>query len=116
MKRIIDIDMYNRYCDLLEDYVHKNDVLYDSKIEELETFIDEWDTRNGFDETECTPLEMINSLMCDHKINQKDLAKILDVSEEHVSDILKGDRELSDGVIEKLCNRFKMRKSAFKRD
>ena len=66
-------------------------------------------------EDELNPIELIVHLMEDHKLEVKDMADILSISEEFVVDILNYKIGLSEAIISRLCFRFKLRESAFNR-
>jgi len=59
------------------------------------------------------PIELLKSLMKDHKMKAVDLAKLLNVSEGLVSDILNYKKGLSKDTIRILSERFKLNQEAF---
>ena len=84
------------------------------EIELLTVLIEKYDSEhNSFDEA--GPVELLLYLMRDHKMKAIDLAKLLQVSEGLVSDILHYKKGLSKEVIRKLAERFKVSQAAFNR-
>lgn len=61
------------------------------------------------------PIELLKSLMKDHKMKAVDLANLLYVSERLVSDILNYKKGLSKETIRILSERFKLNQEAFNR-
>jgi len=107
---------YNRYCDAIEalvDSSRKTKAIQD-EIELLTLLIEKYDAdRNTFDDAD--PIELLKSLMKDHKMKAVDLANLLDVSEGLVSDILNYKKGLSKETIRILSERFKLSQEAFNR-
>jgi len=115
--KIIKTDaQYNKYCDALEVLVDsgKKTKAIQDEIELLNLLIDKYDAEhNTFDHAD--PIELLKSLMKDHKMKAVDLAKLLDVSEGLVSDILNYKKGLSKETIRILSERFKLNQEAFNR-
>src|SRR6478609_1285317 len=107
---------YNRYCDVIEALVdsgRKTKAIQD-EIELLTLLIEKYDAdRNTFDDAD--PIELLKSLMKDHKMKAVDLANLLDVSEGLVSDILKYKKGLSKETIRILSEGFKLSQETFNR-
>ena len=107
---------YNRYCDTLEALVDsgKKTKAVQDEIELLTLLIEKYDAdHNTFDDAD--PIELLKSLMKDHKMKAVDLAKLLNVSEGLVSDILHYKKGLSKETIRILSERFKLNQEAFNR-
>ncbi len=100
--KIIKIDaQYNRYCDALETLVDsgKKTKAVQDEIELLNLLIEKYDAEhNSFEDAD--PIELLKSLMKDHKMKAVDLSNLLDVSEGLVSDMLNYKKDL-------LISRFK---------
>ena len=115
--KIIKTDaQYNRYCDALEALVDsgKKTKAVQDEIELLNLLIEKYDAEhNTFDDAD--PIELLKSLMKDHKMKAVDLANLLDVSEGLVSDILNYKKGLSKETIRILSERFKLNQEAFNR-
>ena len=115
--KIIKSDaQYFKYCDSLESLVDsgKKTKAIQDEIELLTLLIEKYDAEhNSFDDAD--PIELLNSLMKDHKMKAVDLAKLLDISEGLVSDILKYKKGLSKETIRILSERFKLNQEAFNR-
>jgi len=110
------VTQYNRYCRKLEvllDSNSKNKSIAD-EIDLLTLLIENWDdTHNSLGEMD--PVELLKSLMDDHKLKAKDLADFLQVSKGYISDILHYKKGFSKEIIRKLADRFKLRQEAFNR-
>lgn len=115
--KIIKTDaQYNKYCDALEALVDsgKKTKAVQDEIELLTLLIEKYDAdHNSFDDAD--PIELLKSLMKDHKMKAVDLANLLDVSEGLVSDILNYKKGLSKETIRILSERFKLNQEAFNR-
>jgi HTH-type transcriptional regulator/antitoxin HigA len=107
---------YNKYCAAIEALVdsgRKTKAIQD-EIELLTLLIEKYDAdHNTFDDAD--PIELLKSLMKDHKMKAVDLANLLDVSEGLVSDILNYKKGLSKETIRILSERFKLSQEAFNR-
>ncbi len=115
--KIIKTDtQYNRYCDALETLVDsgKKTKAVQDEIELLTLLIEKYDAEhNTFDDAD--PIELLKSLMKDHKMKAVDLANLLDVSAGLVSDMLNYKKGLSKDSIRILSERFKLNQDAFNR-
>ena len=115
--KIIKTDVqYNKYCDALEALVEsgKKTKAVQEEIELLTLLIEKYDAdHNTFDDA--NPIELLKSLMKDHKMKAVDLANLLDVSEGLVSDMLNYKKGLSKETIRILSERFKLNQEAFNR-
>ncbi|MEO9146922.1 MAG: transcriptional regulator [Ginsengibacter sp.] len=115
--KIIKTDtQYKRYCDTLELLVEtgKKTKAAQDEIELLTLLIEKYDAEhNTFDDAD--PIELLKSLMKDHKMKAVDVAHLLDVSEGLVSDILNYKKGLSKDTIRILSERFKLNQEAFNR-
>ena len=84
------------------------------EIELLTLLIEKYDEEhNTFDDAD--PIELLKSLMKDHKMKAVDLAKLLNVSEGLVSDMLNYKKGLSKDTIRILSERFKLNQDTFNR-
>ncbi|MEP0984402.1 helix-turn-helix domain-containing protein [Ekhidna sp.] len=107
---------YDEYCDILNVLVfdeNRSDETED-EIELLTLLIEKYDKENS-SIAEVEPIQLLKSLMKDHKLKSKDLVEILGVSKGLVSDILNYKKGLSKEVIRKLADRFKLSQEAFNR-
>jgi len=115
--KIIKTDaQYNKYCDILETLVDsgKKAKAVQDEIELLTLLIEKYDeVHNTFEDAD--PIELLKSLMKDHKMKAVDLAKLLNVSEGLVSDMLNYKKGLSKDTIRILSERFKLNQEAFNR-
>lgn len=115
--KIIKTDtQYNRYCDALEALVDsgKKTKAVQDEIELLNLLIEKYDAdHNSFDDAD--PIELLKTLMKEHKMKAVDLANLLDVSEGLVSDMLNYKKGLSKDTIRILSKRFKLNQEAFNR-
>jgi HTH-type transcriptional regulator / antitoxin HigA len=107
---------YKKYCDTLQALVDsgKKSRAVQDEIELLTLLIEKYDAdHNSFDDAD--PIELLKSLMKDHKMKAVHLANLLDVSEGLVSDILNYKKGLSKETIRILSQRFKLTHEAFNR-
>ncbi len=105
---------YNKYCDLLEEMVFNDSGSNEDEIELLTLLIEKWD-KEHYDVPTADPIQLLKSLMEDHKLKAKDLAVILSLSKGTVSKILNYQTGLSKGTIRILSSHFKLRQEAFNR-
>lgn len=115
--KIIKTDaQYKKYCDTLEALVDggKKTKAVQDEIELLSLLIEKYDAdHNSFDDAD--PIELLKSLMKEHKMKGVDLANLLDVTEGLISDILNYKKGLSKETIRILSERFKLNQDAFNR-
>ncbi|HLA51898.1 MAG TPA: hypothetical protein VK618_01260 [Flavitalea sp.] len=115
--KIIKTDaQYNRYCDVLEALVDsgKKTKAVQDEIELLTLLIEKYDSEhNTFDDAD--PIELLKTLMKEHKMKAVNLSNLLDVSEGLVSDILNYKKGLSKETIRILSEKFKLNQEAFNR-
>ncbi|HLO81416.1 MAG TPA: hypothetical protein VK166_10675 [Chitinophagaceae bacterium] len=107
---------YDKYCKILEELIFSSSKTKAVKdeIALLTLLIEHYDAEhNTFKDSD--PVELLRSLMKDHKMKAVDLAGLLEVSEGLVSDILKYKKGFSKKSIRILSERFKMRQEAFNR-
>lgn len=115
--KIIKTDsQYNNYCDRLEELISNSRKTKEirEEIELLTLLIAHYDERNN-SFTEADPIELLRSLMKEHKMKAVDLAKLLNVSEGLVSDMLNYKKGLSKETIRILSEKFKLNQLAFNR-
>ena len=105
---------YLKYCDMLEELVFskKRTRAIEDEISLLTLLIETYD-RQKHPLPETDPVQLLKSLMKDHKLKSIDIAKLLNVSEGLVSDMLKYKKGFSKESIRILADRFKMRQEAF---
>lgn len=107
---------YDKYCRQLEELLD-NDTKTKAANEEIELLtllIEKWDEEhNTFGDAD--PIEILKSLMKDHKMKSVDLASLVGVSEGLVSDMLNYKKGLSKETIRILADRFKLNQEAFNR-
>lgn len=117
--KVIKTDkQYDEYCQTLHNLdfstKRKTKAIQD-EIELLTFLIEKYDEEhNTFEDLD--PIEILKSLMTDHKMKAVDLSEILNVSKGLVSDILNYKKGLSKEVIRKLAERFKLSQEAFNRE
>ncbi|MEN8202957.1 MAG: helix-turn-helix domain-containing protein [Bacteroidota bacterium] len=107
-------EQYYEYCRIVKEFVFQDNELYEDEIELLELLIEKWDQdHNTLDDLD--PVELIKSLMEDHRLKAKDLAELLNLSKGTVSKILNYQKGLSKESIRKLSKHFKLYQEAFNR-
>ena len=115
--KIIKSDaQYNKYCDIMESLIdsEKKTKAIQDEIELLNLLIENYDEKhNTFQDAD--PIELLKSLMKDHKMKAVDLARLLFVSEGLVSDMLNYKKGLSKETIRILSEKFKLSQEAFNR-
>ena len=105
---------YDKYCKILEELVFKNRKKDEDEIELLTLLIEKYD-EDHYQTPELDPIELLKSLMDEHKMKAKDLVQILNLTKGTVSKILNYQTGLSKDTIRKLSDRFKMNQKAFNR-
>ncbi|MEI6142595.1 MAG: transcriptional regulator [Mariniphaga sp.] len=104
-------NQYLEYCVKLEEAL--NNAEHD-EIELLTFLIEKWDNEhNSFEDV--NPIELLRSLLIDHKLKSKDLVEILGVSKGLVSDILNYKKGLSKEIIRTLSSYFCLSQESFNR-
>ena len=113
-KVIKDQKQYDKYCDVLEDLISKDEQANRDEIDLLTLLIEKWDAEhNTFDDSD--PIELLKSLMDEHDLMGKDLVDILGLSKGTISKILNYHKGLSKDTIRKLSDYFKLSQEAFNR-
>jgi HTH-type transcriptional regulator/antitoxin HigA len=115
--KIIKSDtQYSKYCKKLEELVEnggKSKAVQD-EIELLNLLIEKYDTEhNSFEDAD--PVQLLKTLMKDHKMKAVELAGLLNLSEGLVSDMLNYKKGFSKETIRILSAHFKMSQEAFNR-
>lgn len=110
-------EQYFEYCNELErlDDSGESEGKYQDEAELLMVLIEHYDAEHSIFKGEFDPVELLKSLMKDHKMKAKDIAGLLSVSKGYVSEILNYKKGMSKDVIRKLATRFAMRQEAFNR-
>jgi HTH-type transcriptional regulator/antitoxin HigA len=105
---------YFKYCDILEELVFskKRTRAIEDEISLLTLLIETYDRQKN-PLPELDPVQFLKLLMKGHKLKAIDIAKLLNVSEGLVSDMLKYKKGFSKESIRILADRFKMRQEAF---
>lgn len=111
-------EQYWTYCNDLEKLTSECSKRPSEELNDLvetitllvEKYDEEHSAMQGLD-----PIQLLKSLLSDNRMKQSDLAKLLNVSKGHVSDILSYKKGLSKNVIRILSERFKVRQDAFNR-
>lgn len=107
---------YLKYCNTLEEILERGKKTNAAKdeIELLTLLIEKYDQEhNTFSDAD--PIELLKSLMRDHKIKSVELAQLLKVSTGLISDMLNYKKGLSKETIRILSEKFKLRQEAFNR-
>jgi len=105
-------EQYYEYCKLLEniDFSEEAEERED-EIELLSLLIRTWDDEHRL-APQMDPVELIKSLMEDHKLAQNDLAEIAGVGKSYISEILNYKKRMSKKVIRNIANHFKIQQEA----
>lgn len=105
---------YDKYCKILEELVFRNRKKDEDEIELITLLVEKYDEEN-YPTPELDPIQLLKSLMEDHKMKAKDLTEILSLSKGTVSKILNYQTGLSKETIRRLSERFKLNQEAFNR-
>ncbi|MEX0719950.1 MAG: helix-turn-helix domain-containing protein [Balneolaceae bacterium] len=102
-------EQYDRYCDILKDFLFNENENTDKidHIELLTLLIETWD-QEKFNDGEYDPVKLLVSLMDDHGLKQKDIAKICNVGTSFVSEIINYKKYISKNIVRKLADYFKI--------
>ena len=105
---------YFEYCNTLETLVFSENKpkAVEEEIDLLTLLIEDYDAKHS-KFIELDPIELLKSLMKEHHLKNKNLAKILNVGEGLVSDMLSYRRGLSKETIRILSTHFKLNQEAF---
>jgi len=115
--RVIDSDtQYENYCDVLEKLVFSSPITPEiqDEINLLTLLIETYDKQKSHFRN-LDPVQLLKSLLAEHKMKAADLARKLQVSEGLVSDILKYKKGMSKKTIHAVAELFKMQQEAFNR-
>lgn len=115
--RVIDSDtQYENYCDVLEQLVFSSPITPEiqDEINLLTLLIETYDKQKSHFRN-LDPVQLLKSLLVEHKMKAADLARKLQVSEGLVSDILKYKKGMSKKTIRAVAELFKMQQEAFNR-
>jgi HTH-type transcriptional regulator/antitoxin HigA len=107
---------YQSYCNKLEALLElrKKTKLIQDEIELLNLLIEKYDSEhNTFHDVD--PIELLKALMKDHNMKAVNIAKLLEVGEGLVSEMLNYKKGLSKETIRILSDRFKLNQEAFNR-
>ena len=69
-------EQYDNYCNILEEFIIKDNNNPQDEIELLTLLIEKWDSENNTLK-DSEPIELLKSLMADNNLKSKDLANIL---------------------------------------
>jgi len=107
---------YNQYCNRLEELTSKKKPSRadQDEIDLLELLINKYDEEND-PLADADPVTLLKSLMKEHQLKAVDLARLLNVSEGLVSDMLHYRKSFSKKTIQVLSAHFKLRQEAFNR-
>jgi HTH-type transcriptional regulator / antitoxin HigA len=115
--RVIDSDtQYESYCDLLEKLVFSTKITpaIQDEINLLTLLIETYDKQKSHFRN-LDPVQLLKSLLAEHRMKAADLARKLQVSEGLISDILKYKKGMSKKTIRAIAEQFKMQQEAFNR-
>jgi HTH-type transcriptional regulator/antitoxin HigA len=110
---------YINYCNELEEILDSGDSgkktnAAEDEIELFTFLIEKYDQEHNT-LADANPIELLKSLMRDHKIKSIKLAQLLEVSTGLISDMLNCKKGMSKEIIPVLSERFKLRQEAFNR-
>jgi HTH-type transcriptional regulator/antitoxin HigA len=108
---------YYEYCRILHDFdfsKKKKTKAMRDEMELLLALIEKHDEEENIFQ-ELDPVQLLKSIMRNHKMQAKELADLLGVTKGYVSGILNYKKGFSKNVTRKLAERFKVRQDAFNR-
>ncbi len=107
---------YDKYSKALESLIFSNvkTKAVKDEIDLLTLLIEKYDAENNIF-YQLDPIDLLKSLMKERKMKNVELAKLLDVSEGLISDIIKKKKGLSKETIRILAKEFKLKQEAFNR-
>lgn len=108
---------YDEYCQILHDLdfsSKKKSKKTEEEIDLLTLLIEKYDQEHNIF-AEQDPVELLKSLMKEHKLKSVDLARKLDVSPGLISDIINYKKGFSKKIIRELALLFKLSQEAFNR-
>jgi len=113
--RIIKNDeQYNHYCSLLEELSTKGGHQCEDDIELLSLLISKYNSeKTELYRLELNPVELLQDLLSENNISQKELSTRIGVSPQLINDVLKYRREISKSLALKLGNEFAIEFYAF---
>lgn len=115
--RVIDSDtQYKSYCDTVEKLVFSANITpaIQDEINLLTLLIETYDKHTSTFRN-LDPVQLLKSLLAEHRMKAADLARKLQVSEGLISDILKYKKGMSKKTIRGIAELFKMQQEAFNR-
>lgn len=116
-KIIKSLAQYNKYCNIHEALIIKDDQKLVDEIELLELLIEDYNQRIMREKTDkLKPVELLRTLMDENNITQTELAKSIDISRQLINDVLGYRRNISKELMKKLSNYFSMNQEAFSRE
>ncbi|MEO6949737.1 MAG: transcriptional regulator [Ginsengibacter sp.] len=115
-KLITTEKQYDKYCKTLEElvFISKKTNAINEEIDLLTLLIEKYDEQRSTYELS-DPIKLLKSLMKEHKMKAVNVARLLNVSEGLISDMLNYKKGLSKGTIRILSERFKLNQEAFNR-
>ena len=111
---IKNINQYDEYCEKVESLTDNYREENDDEIELLSFLIQKFND----EQTEqyllnLNPVELLQDLLKENKVSQKELSKRLNISPQLINDIVKYRREITKSIAYKLSKEFNMKFYAF---
>ena len=111
---IKNINQYDEYCEKVESLTDNYREENDDEIELLSFLIQKFND----EQTEqyllnLNPVELLQDLLKENKVSQKELSKRLNISPQIINDIVKYRREITKSIAYKLSKEFNMKFYAF---
>jgi HTH-type transcriptional regulator / antitoxin HigA len=103
---------YEVYCNKLHEVVINPMTRNSDEVELLTLLVEKWDSENIIIPV-ANPIETINALMKEHKLNATDLGKILNLSKGTISKMLNYNKGLTKETIRILATHFKLSQEIF---
>jgi len=105
---------YDEYCEKVESLTDNYKEENDDEIELLSYLIQKFnDEQSEKYLLNLNPVELLQDLLSENRISQKELSKRINISPQLVNDILKYRREITKNIAYKLSKEFNMKFYAF---
>lgn len=105
-------DQYFQYCNRIEELIRLDYSKNQDEIELLELLIGKWDDEHSII-SDMNPIQLLNALMSENKLNATDLVEILNLSKGTISKMLNYHKGISKESIRKLSDYFKVSQDMF---
>lgn len=114
-KKIENLTQYTEYCDIYESLIYQKDKKNKAEIELIEILLDEYDNRTLVKTKDKNPVELLEYIISEENVSKRQLAQILNISEQSLKSIFDYKKKITQSMVFKLSNYFKLKPQAFNR-